>query len=114
MSIPKWIAVVSWTLLATQCMIGQSQDAHEHSTQQNEGYFEVIGSIINSHALEESEGTIGNELHLTYWFNSHLGAGVSLTTKLHKEDLWYDTAIIGSWSPVKWLTTNLGPNFSWE
>lgn len=114
MSLLNWIAIVSWLLLPIEYIMAQSQDSHEHFPQQNEGYFEVIGSIINSHSLEENEGTIGNELHITYWVNRQLGAGVSLTTKLHEEDLWYDTAVIGSWSPVKWVTTNLGPNFSWE
>ncbi|MEL7248342.1 MAG: hypothetical protein AAFO03_07980 [Bacteroidota bacterium] len=86
----------------------------EHQSEQHsEGYFEVIASIINANSLDADEGSVGNEFHLTYWFNHRFASGVSITTKLEEEGLLYDTAIIGSWSPAKWMTTNVGPNFSW-
>lgn len=84
-----------------------------HAEQHSKGYFEIITSIINAYSLEEDEGSVGNEFHLTYWFNDQFGSGLSITTKLIEDGLLYDTAIIGSWSPLKWVTANVGPNFSW-
>ncbi|MEM6397807.1 MAG: hypothetical protein AAF741_15770 [Bacteroidota bacterium] len=92
----------------------QAHDNHETPLEQHSrGYFEVIASIINSNSLEEDEGNVGNEFHLTYWFNGKLGTGLSLTTKLAEDELLYDTSIIGSWSIAKSITFNAGPNFSW-
>lgn len=91
----------------------ETQQNHATKNKHNQGFFEVIASIINANSIEEDEGSIGNEFHLTYWFNHRFGSGLSVTTKVQEDGLLYDTAIIGSWSPAKWLTTNLGPNFSW-
>ena len=112
----KQLALSLCLVLLANYTFAQSHEVHEISTKQhngNKGYFEVITSIINASSLETDEGNVGNEFHLTYWFNHRLGSGVSITTKLEEGGLLYDTAIIGSWSPAKWLTTNLGPNFSW-
>ncbi|MEM8565416.1 MAG: hypothetical protein AAGF85_03085 [Bacteroidota bacterium] len=116
MTLIKQLTLSLCFLLLGNYTFAQAHGVHESSTQQhddNKGYFEVIASIINVISLEGGEGSIGNEFHLTYWFNHQFGSGVSLTTKLEEEGLLYDTALIGSWSPLKWMTANLGPNFSW-
>ncbi|MEL6141965.1 MAG: hypothetical protein AAFU67_10140 [Bacteroidota bacterium] len=117
MNLIKQLTLSLCLLLLANYNFAQTHEVHELSTEQhgnNEGYFEVIASIINVISLEGDEGNIGNEFHLTYWFNHQLGSGVSITTKLEEDDgLLYDTALIGSWSPLKWMTANLGLNFSW-
>mgnify|MGYP001803696840 CR=1 FL=1 len=114
MSINKKFIIKLLIVLIANYTFAQTHTVNEASTKHhNEGYFEVIASIINTNSFEEDEGNVGNELHLTYWFNHKLGSGLSLTTKLDEDELLYDTAIIGSWSIAKWITANAGPNFSW-
>lgn len=110
----KWMMIGVLPIMATKHSLAQVHAPQKQQPEQIEKYIEVITSIINAHSLEENEGSIGNELHLTYWFRKGLGAGLSLTAKVRETELIYDIALIGSWSPVKWLTTNLGPNLSWE
>ncbi len=114
MQIVKLFALNLSLLFFANYAFSQTHTEHKAETKDhNEGYFEVIASIVNANSFKEDEANIGNELHLTYWFNRRLGGGLSLTTKLHEEELLYDTAIIGSWSIAKWITANVGPNFSW-
>ncbi|MEN0003001.1 MAG: hypothetical protein AAF798_02615 [Bacteroidota bacterium] len=109
----KQIILILCVTVGTNPIFSQTHNAVGHTEPTNEGYFEVIASIINANAFDGEGGNVGNEFHLTYWFNHQLGTGVSLTTKLHEGELLYDTAIIGSWSIAKWITFNAGPNFSW-
>ncbi|MEM6633416.1 MAG: hypothetical protein AAF694_27330 [Bacteroidota bacterium] len=110
----RWMMLGILTVVATKHSLAQAHATQEQRPEHSEKYVEIITSIINAHSLEENEGSIGNELHVTYWFQKGLGAGISLTAKVKETKLLYDIALIGSWSPAKWITTNIGPNLSWE
>lgn len=112
MPLIRSVTICLCLLVATESALAQSH-MDTPSEQHGDGYFEVVASIINANSFAGEEGNVGNEFHFTYWFNHRFASGLSLTTKLQEGGLLYDTAIIGSWSPVKWLTTNAGPNFSW-
>ena len=47
---------------------------------------EIISSAIYVYSLEENEGYLGTELHLTYWINHTWGAGLSYTAKFEEEE----------------------------
>lgn len=114
--INKYISllIILTLLLSTNYAFSQTHPEHEIIIEESKGgYFELVTSIINSHSFNEDEVNTANELHALYWFNHRLGGGLSLTSKLHEGELLYDTAIIGSWSIAKWLTFNVGTNFSW-
>ena len=89
-----------------------AQHEEHHGDEKDRGIYEIITSGIYAYSFEHQEGTGGTEVHFTYWFNHTYGSGLSYTTKFEHDETLHDIALLGSWNPKRWVTLNVGPNFS--
>lgn len=110
-----------WIFRAFFCLVGvilfpqmglTQHDEDHHGEEEHGGVYEVIISGIRAFEPETKEGAFGTEVHFTYWFNHTWGTGLSYTLRYSHEILKNDLALLGSWNATKWLTLNVGPNFS--
>ena len=93
----------------------RAQEAAEReSSESGESTYEIIVSGIYAYNLEEEKGLPGAELHFTYWFNRHWGAGATYIAKFEEEEVLSDIALLGSWNPSRLFTINAGPNFGFK
>ncbi len=84
----------------------------DHHHKKDHGIYELITSGIFAYHFAHQEGAIGTEVHFTYWFDHTYGSGLSYTAKFEEEETVHDIAVLGSWNPTRWVTLNVGPNFS--
>lgn len=104
------------SIFLCQIILAQHHESEEHKDSHHsgkeKGIYEIITSVIGAYSFEHEEWTPGTEFHFTYWFNHTWGTGVSYTAKYEEEETLSDIALLGSWSPNRWLTLNAGPNFA--
>lgn len=89
---------------------GQHQEHHAHKKEK--GIYEIITSGIYAYSFAHEEWVPGTEVHFTYWFDHSYGTGLSYTAKFDQDETLHDIALLASWNPTRWITLNVGPNFS--
>lgn len=93
-------------------MYAQHQENIEEEEEEEKPVIEIITSGIYSSSLKDDESAYGTEIHLTYWYTKEWGGGLSYTAKFEEEETLHDIALLGSWNVTRWMTLNVGPNFS--
>jgi len=108
----NWIVILCLLFIGFNHVSFAQEYEHYHTVEKKErGIYEIITSSVYVYSFEHEHGSVGTEVHFTYWFNHTWGGGLSYTAKFEDKETLHDVALLGSMNPTQWITLNVGPNF---